>query len=106
MIDTAPIGLVSDAVPLICKSDINIFVIRYGKSKHSAAMIPQGLANEYGLKNMVILLNAFTENRLQSGYYKDGSNQRTGHYYADYNGHEYAGYYENEENEKRWKIRK
>lgn len=106
MIDTAPIGLVSDSIPLICKSDINLFVIRYGKSKHHAAAIPEALAQEYGLTNMAIVLNAFEENRLQSGYYKSSSSQGALHYYADYNGHRHSGYYENEEKLKWWNIRK
>nr|WP_121270609.1 tyrosine-protein kinase family protein [Pedobacter schmidteae] len=106
MIDTAPIGLVSDSIPLICKSDINLFVIRYGKSKHHAVAIPEALAQEYRLTNMAIVLNAFEENRLQSGYYKSSSNQGALHYYADYNGHKYSGYYENEEKLKWWNIRK
>lgn len=102
IIDTAPIGLVSDAIPLICKSDINLFVIRYGKSKHGAATIPQGLANEYGLKNMLIVLNAFVENHLQSSYYKSSSSQGAHHYYADYNGHENSDYYEKEKKKIWW----
>ena len=106
MIDTAPIGLVSDAIPLICKSDVNIFVIRHGKSRHRAATVPQALANKYSLKNMVIVLNAFTETHLQSGYYKNGTNSGSGHYYADYNEQEHTGYYENEEKSKWWKIGK
>lgn len=106
MIDTAPVGLVSDAIPLICKSDINIFIIRHGKSRHSAAMVPQGLANKYGLKNVIIILNAFTETHLQSGYYKNGTNLGSGHYYADYNEQEHSGYYGNEEKSKWWKIGK
>ena len=47
MFDTAPIGLVSDAIPLIRMSDINIFVIRSGKSKFYSATVPQRIAQEY-----------------------------------------------------------
>ncbi|WP_316811386.1 polysaccharide biosynthesis tyrosine autokinase [Pedobacter heparinus] len=106
MIDTAPIGLVSDSIPLICQSDINLFIIRYGKSKHSAATIPQGLVHEYGLNNMAIVLNAFEENLLQSSYYKNSTSHGTLHYYADYNGYQSSGYYEDEERLKWWNIRK
>lgn len=105
MIDTAPIGLVSDSIPLICQSDINLFIIRYGKSKHSAATIPQSLAYEYGLNNMSIVLNAFEENLLQSSYYKNSTNNGTLHYYADYNGYQSSGYYEDEARLKWWNIR-
>jgi len=58
MIDTAPIGLVSDALPIIRTSDINLFVIRSGKSKYYAATIPQRISLEYHLDNTVIVLNA------------------------------------------------
>lgn len=105
MIDTAPIGLVSDSIPLICQSDINLFIIRYGKSKHSAATIPEGLAMEYGLNNMAIVLNAFEENLLQSSYYKNSSNHGTFHYYADYNGYKSSGYYEDEAPVKWWNVK-
>jgi len=72
MIDTAPIGLVSDAIPLIRKSDINLFVIRSGKSKFYAATVPQRIAQEYHLDNTVIVLNAYAEDLLQLKilYYK------------------------------------
>ncbi|TCC96212.1 GumC family protein [Pedobacter hiemivivus] len=106
MIDTAPVGLVSDSIPLICRSDINIFVIRYGKSKHNAALIPQALAKEYNLNNMAIVLNAFEENVLQSGYYKSSTSQGRLHYYADYNSHQHSGYYEDEKKSKWWSIRR
>lgn len=106
MIDTAPIGLVSDSIPLICQSDINLFVIRYGKSKYSSATIPEGLAHEYNLNNMVILLNAFEENILQSTYYKNSTDFGARHYYSDYSGHENSGYYDNEERLKWWNIRR
>lgn len=105
MIDTAPVGLVSDSIPLICQSDINLFIIRYGKSKRGAATIPQGLVHEYGLNNMAIVLNAFEENLLQSSYYKNSTSHGTPHYYADYNGYQSSGYYEDEERLKWWDIR-
>ncbi|WEK19706.1 MAG: polysaccharide biosynthesis tyrosine autokinase [Candidatus Pedobacter colombiensis] len=106
MIDTAPVGLVSDSIPLICRSDINLFVIRYGKSRHNSAMIPQALAQEYNLNNMAIVLNAFEENILQSGYYKHNTSQGRLQYYADYNGYQGSGYFEDEKKLKWWSIRR
>lgn len=93
LIDTAPIGMVSDAIPLFCNSDINLFIIRYGKSRHSALPIPQGLATKYKLSNMAIVLNAFEENHLQSGYYKDDANQDAMHYCTDYSNYKNSDYY-------------
>jgi capsular exopolysaccharide synthesis family protein len=110
MIDTAPIGLVSDAIPLIRMSDINIFVIRSGKSKYYAATVPQRIANEYHLDNTVIILNAFAEDLLHSRYYttKFTSEHNGTHYYyySDYSGYEGSDYYLDKKVYKWWHIRR
>lgn len=109
MIDTAPIGLVSDAIPLIRMSDINIFVIRSGKSKFYAATVPQRIAHEYHLDNTVIVLNAYAEDLLHSRYYTTkftGENYGTRYYYySDYSGYENSGYYVDQKKAKWWDIR-
>ncbi len=110
MIDTAPIGLVSDAIPLIRMSDINVFVIRSGRSKFYAATVPQRVAQEYQLNNTVIVLNAFEEEPLHSRYYTtkftgDSSGVHY-YYYADYNGYEDSGYYLDDNKTKWWNIRR
>ncbi|MFD0765453.1 GumC family protein [Mucilaginibacter lutimaris] len=107
MVDTAPIGLVSDAIPLIRASDINIFVIRSGKSKFYAATIPQRIAQEYHLDNTVIVLNAFAEDLLHSRYYTTrftGENYGKYYYYSDYSGYESSGYYIENEKKKWWNF--
>lgn len=110
MIDTAPIGLVSDAIPLIRMSDINIFVIRSGKSKFYAATVPQRIANEYHLDNTVIILNAFAEDLLHSRYYTTkftGENHGTHYYYySDYSGYEGSDYYVDKKTYKWWDFRR
>lgn len=109
MIDTAPVGLVSDAIPIIRMSDINLFVIRSGKSKYYAATVPQRLANEYHLDNTVIVLNAYSEDLLHSRYYTTkftGENYGSKYYYySDYSGYESSGYYVDENKRKWWDIR-
>lgn len=106
MIDTAPIGLVSDAIPLIRMSDINVFVIRSGKSKFYAATVPQRIAQEYQLDNTVIVLNAFEEDLLHSRYYTTKfTGEYTGsryYYYSDYTGYEGSGYYLDDDKKKWW----
>ncbi|MBE7177819.1 MAG: polysaccharide biosynthesis tyrosine autokinase [Mucilaginibacter polytrichastri] len=105
MIDTAPVGLVSDSIPLIRISDINIFVIRSGKSKFYAATIPQRIAREYQLNNTVIILNAFAEDLLHSRYYTTkytGEYHGGGYYYSDYTGYSGSGYYTEDEKKKWW----
>ncbi|MDB4919615.1 tyrosine-protein kinase family protein [Mucilaginibacter sp.] len=110
MIDTAPIGLVSDAIPLIRASDINLFVIRSGKSKFYAATVPQRIAQEYHLENTVIVLNAFAQDLLHSRYYTTkftGENYGTKYYYySDYTGYESSGYYVDKNENKWWDIRR
>ena len=109
MIDTAPIGLVSDAIPLIRLSDINLFVIRSGKSKFYAATVPQRISQEYHLDNTVIVLNAYAEDLLHSRYYTTkftGENYGSRYYYySDYSGYESSGYYIDEKEKKWWDIR-
>jgi len=109
MVDTAPIGLVSDAIPLIRMSDINIFVIRSGKSKFYAATVPQRIAQEYHLDNTAIILNAFSEDLLHSRYYTTkftGENYGTRYYYySDYSGYESSGYYVDSKEKKWWNIK-
>lgn len=106
LIDTAPIGLVSDAIPLIRMSDINVFVIRSGKSKFYAATVPQRIAQEYNLDNTVIILNAYEEDLLHSRYYTTkftGENYGTRYYYySDYSGYSSSGYYVDAEKTKWW----
>ena len=110
MIDTAPIGLVSDSIPLIRMSDINIFVIRSGKSKFYAATVPQRIANEYHLDNTVIILNAFAEDLLHSRYYSTKfTGEYTGghyYYYSDYSGYEGSDYYVDKKQYKWWDLRR
>jgi len=110
MIDTAPIGLVSDAIPLLRMSDINLFVIRSGKSKFYAATIPQRIALEYHLDNTAIVLNAFAEDLLHSRYYTTkftGENYGSRYYYySDYSGYASSGYYIDEKEKKWWDIRR
>lgn len=104
LVDTAPVGLVSDAIPLIRSSDINLFVIRSGVSQQRAANIPERLSREYGLSNLAIILNAFGDDALYSNYYttdyaRGGGNST--YYYSDYSGYSGSGYYD-DENRKWW----
>ena len=108
MIDTAPVGLVSDSIPLIRASDINVFVIRSGKSKFFAATIPQRISSEYALNNSFIVLNAFEEDLLHSRFYTTkfaGDSHNGGYYYSDYIGYEGSGYYIDVDKKKWWDVR-
>lgn len=103
LVDTAPVGLVSDAIPLIRQSDVNLFVIRSGKSQFRAAAIPERLSREYGLSNLAIVLNAFGDDALHSNYYTTDYSRGGGnstYYYSDYSGYAGSGYYD--EDPKKW----
>jgi Mrp family chromosome partitioning ATPase len=98
LVDTAPIGLVSDAIPLVRSSDINIFVLRSGVSTYNAASIPERVSKEFGLNNSVIVLNGFSNDPLHSRVYsnnKKGSYGSGQYYYTDYSayGNKSYGYY-------------
>lgn len=110
MIDTAPVGLVADSIPLIRMSDVNIFVIRSGKSKFYAATVPQRIANEYHLDNTFIILNAYKEDLLHSRYYTTkftGENHGTHYYYySDYGAYEGSDYYVEGKKYKWWDVKR
>lgn len=101
IIDTAPVGLVSDSIPLIRQADVNLFIIRSGVSKNRAASIPDRLSKEYGLNNIAIILNSFGDEKLHSNIYTTNyAYGNTGtYYYSNYTGYGRSGYYDNE---KRW----
>ncbi len=98
LVDTAPIGLVSDAIPLVRTSDVNIFVLRSGVSSFNSASIPERVSKEFALSNSVIVLNGFTNDALHSRIYsnhKKGSYGSGQYYYTDYStyGNKSYGYY-------------
>ena len=100
IIDTAPVGLVSDSIPLIRKADINLFIIRSGISKFRAATIPDRLSKEYELNNIAIILNSFGDEKLHGNIYTTNyAHGNTGtYYYSNYTGYGKSGYYDEEKN--------
>ncbi len=104
ILDTAPVGLVSDSIPLIRNADINVFVIRSGVSKNSSASIPERLSGEFKLNNVVIILNAFDEDALHANFYSTsylGGSYSQRYYYSDYSGYASSGYYVDDK-DRRW----
>lgn len=108
LIDTAPVGLVSDAIPIVRQADINLYIIRSGVSKYTSASVPQRIAREYGLNNVAVVLNAFTEDALHSRYYSTNyaSSHSATYYYSDYTGYSYSNYYDDGKSAKWWRISK
>jgi len=69
LLDSAPVGLVSDTVPLLKMSDINLFILRYGISKKYSATLPEKLLKEFRLPNISLILNGFEKDHFQQEYY-------------------------------------
>lgn len=108
IVDSAPVGLVSDAIPLIRMADVNLFVVRSGVSRYQAASVPERLSKEFNLNNIAIILNAFDNDILHSRYYTtnySGSYYANYYYYSDYSNTGYgSGYYSDEPNKKWWEF--
>ena len=98
LIDTAPIGLVSDSIPIIRKADLNIFIVRWLYSSARSYELPLSIANEYNLRNMYIVVNDYRKDDLYASLNDEefsygGYNK----YYANYSAYYDNAYYENED---------
>src|SRR3546814_132817 len=98
LIDTAPIGLVSDSIPIIRKADLNIFVVRWLYSNARSYELPLSISNEYKLNNMYIVVNDYKKDDLYSSL----NDEEAGYggynkYYANYSAYYDDSYYENED---------
>ena len=86
IIDTPPIGLVTDGVILMQNADINLYIIRHNYSTVKSLNIINSLYNDKQVQNVHIVINDF---QLSSSY---------GDIYGyGYGGHGH-GYYEEEDN--------
>ena len=87
IIDTPPIGLVTDGVILMQHADVNLYIVRHNYSKSSALNVINNLYNQKQVENIHIIINDFKHT--SSGY---------GYGYGYGYGSSGYGYYENEEN--------
>ena len=84
IIDTPPIGLVTDGVILMQYTDINLYVIRHDYSKTKTLNIINELYNQKKVKNVHLIIN-------------DSKLAETGYGYGYGYGTSGYGYYENED---------
>jgi capsular exopolysaccharide synthesis family protein len=69
LIDTPPIGLVTDGASILKLSDIALYVIRADYSKKSFAQNPDQLVEDHNIRNLYIILNSVSAaNRRYGGY--------------------------------------
>ena len=84
IIDTPPIGLVTDGVILMQSSDINLYVVRHNYSKTKALGIINNLYKQQQVKNVHIIINDFKQSSAGYGYgYGYGSSSGYGYYETD-----------------------
>jgi tyrosine-protein kinase Etk/Wzc len=103
VIDSPPVGLVTDAVFLMKQSDANIYVVRQNYSSKHAMSTLNDLVRSTGLKNITIAVNDvdFTDR----AYGRTGYGYGYGYGYGNEYGYYYGG--ENEgkkKSKKRWKA--
>lgn len=94
LVDTAPVGLVSDNIPLLTKADQVIYIIRWlyslGESYHLATQI----ATDFGIETVEVIVNDYKPDLLYAnltsggssttssyGYYRRGYSYRTEGYF-------------------------
>ena len=69
LVDTPPIGLVTDGTTMLKRADIALYVIRADYSKRSFATNADTLAEEHNIKNLYIIFNSVSAaNRRYGGY--------------------------------------
>jgi capsular exopolysaccharide synthesis family protein len=69
LIDTPPIGLVTDGTSILILSDISLYVIRADYSKRIFVRNPDKLAEDHNIRSLYIVFNSVsTANRRYGGY--------------------------------------
>ncbi len=97
LIDTAPIGLVADSIPLLASCDHVLFIIRWLKSNENAYNFAWKIAEEYKIKEIKFIINDFHNDQL---FAKITSGDNTPEAYGYYGGYGGNGYYVDQP--KRW----
>ncbi len=102
ILDTPPIGLVSDALELLKVTDFNLLVVRQGRTVKSALSTVNELYREGKIRNMGILFNDIDYRKLDYGYsYRYGYNYRYGYYYRYGYGQD-SSYFEGDQPRRKW----
>ena len=101
ILDTAPVGLVTDTLQIAKLADVSCFVCRADYTPKAAFTLVNNLAAEKKLKNMCIVLNGVDVSKKKYGYYygygRYGKYGRYGRYggYGNYGNYGSYGNYAN-----------
>ena len=63
IVDTAPVGVVSDAITIAAWADLSLFVIRHNYSLRSSVNVINNLDQENKLPNPKLVINGILNNR-------------------------------------------
>lgn len=100
LVDTAPVGLVSDNVPLLKKSDLVIYIIRWLYSHKESYLLVNQIAEEYKIKNVGVIINDFYKDDLYANLMPAAYYSSKGYGYNYKQTYDYYGkknnYYHNE----------
>jgi len=66
ILDTAPVGLVSDNIPFIAQSHIVLFILRWLYSEQEAYKLPSQLAEDFEIDKIQVVVNDFFPDELYS----------------------------------------
>jgi capsular exopolysaccharide synthesis family protein len=83
ILDTAPVGLVSDSIPILRRADVNIFVLRWLYSGKQASALPASTAQEFDLHNVYVVVNDYKKDDLYGGLHEANVSGYS-KYYAKY----------------------
>ena len=96
IIDTPPVGIVTDAILAMKKSDLTIYVVRAEFSKKGFERSINNLVTKNKFQNLVVMLNGFDNLKSYAYGYKYGYGQ--GYGYGDYynmdEGNKHKGFFE------------
>ncbi|TAH13812.1 MAG: polysaccharide biosynthesis tyrosine autokinase [Runella slithyformis] len=108
IVDTAPVGLVSDNIPLLKRSDLVVFIVRWMYSSKESYLLPDQLAEEYNLKSVGVIVNDFYKDDLYTSLAPAAYYASRGHGYYYKNSYDYYGksnsYYDTETTKKAWYV--
>ena len=68
ILDTPPVGLLSDALALMKLSDLNVYVLKAGTSKKDCIEIAHQIVEKNDVKHMTFLLNNVSLKNIPAGY--------------------------------------
>ncbi|WP_025764424.1 polysaccharide biosynthesis tyrosine autokinase [Dyadobacter tibetensis] len=68
VIDSAPLGLVADTLPLVTSSDVTLFVVRWLRSHRHVLAFARQISRQYPTANLKVILNAYYSDPLYEPY--------------------------------------